>query len=96
MTHIRDGILVVLCRLNRIRLIVAQQQSAAIEGCRKTWDDDIGLTIATGREWSGRASKDVLRAGLREGTAIIGKDDSIVANLAIDVSEGGLRVDGER
>ena len=93
-THIRRSILVVLARLDAIRLAVTKQQRAPVPRSRETRYDGIDFGVAASRERPGRVTKDVRGRWSVEGNAV-GEREGVVADLAGYVAVGCLGVDGE-
>jgi hypothetical protein len=98
-THIRHRILVVLPRGDFVRVLVGNQQSAAVEGSRQARDHSVHLGVGARGEGARRAAEDVARGGFGEGddagagAVVVG--EKAVLDAAGDVAEGGLRVDYE-
>ena len=98
-TYIRHRILVVPPRGDFVRVLVGDQQSAAVEGSRQARDHSIHLGVGARGEGARRAAEDVARGGFGEGddagagAVVVGEKP--VLDAAGNVAEGGLRVDYE-
>ena len=94
-THIRRRILVVLPRGDFVRVVVSNQQSAAVESSGQARDHSIDLGVGARGEGTRRAAEDVARGGLGEGDSSVVVGEEAVLDAAGDVAEGRLRVDYE-
>jgi hypothetical protein len=96
-THIRHRILVILPRRNPIRILISNQQRAAVECRRQARDHSIHLGVGARGKGARRAAENVARGGFGEGddagAGAVGVGEEAVFDAAGDVAEGGLRVD---
>jgi hypothetical protein len=100
-THIRHRILIILPRVDPIRILITNQQRAAVESSRQARDHSIHLGVGARGKGAGRAAENVARGGLGEGddagagAGEVGVGEEAVFDAAGDVAEGGLGVDYE-
>ena len=94
-THIRRRILVVPPRGDFVRVLVSNQQSAAVESSGQARDHSIHLGVGARGEGTRRAAEDVARGGLGEGDSSVVVGEEAVLDAAGDVAERRLRVDYE-